>query len=217
MKSAGLQYDGFNLGVLTVAGPSGVGKSTIIRRVLATNPSWTFSISATTRPLRAAEQDGVDYYHVSREDFQRLVETRGFLEYAFVFGNYYGTMRSELERAASHRKHLLIEIDTVGCFSIRAIRPDIPLVGIAPPNLTELNRRLQGRGTETAESLRERQGNVYAELQRMRGFDYVIINDELDKAVERMTSIMRVVENGLHHVAESLDWILDNPEAPDEA
>lgn len=217
MKSAGLSHEGFNLGVLVVAGPSGVGKSTIIREVLARNPQWTFSISATTRTLRSGETEGVDYHHVERAKFQELIESRGFLEYAFVFGNYYGTPRSELDRAAAQQKHLLIEIDTVGCFSIRAVRPDIPMVGITPPSLVELNRRLTGRGTETEESLRERRGNVFAELQRMRGFDYVIVNDDLSKAVERMESIMRVIENGLHHVAESLDWILDNTEAADEA
>jgi guanylate kinase len=217
VKSAGIVHDGFNLGVLVVAGPSGVGKSTIIREVLKRNPGWTFSISATTRPLRAGETDGVDYHHVNRVEFQRLIETRGFLEYAFVFGNYYGTPRSELERASGQQKHLLIEIDTVGCFSIRAIRPDIPMVGIVPPNLGELHRRLESRGTETEESMRERRGNVFAELQRMRGFDFVIVNDELDRAVERMEWIMRVIESGLHHVAESLDWILDNTEAANEA
>jgi guanylate kinase len=217
MKAAGISNNDFNLGVLVVAGPSGVGKSTIIREVLARNPEWTFSVSATTRALRATEVDGVDYYHVSRDRFQDLIENRGFLEYAFVFGNYYGTMRSEIDRAAAARRHLLIEIDTVGCFSIRAIRPDIPLVGIVPPSLEELHRRLFGRGTETPESLRERRGNVFAELQRMRGFDYVIVNDELESAVARMESIMRVIENGLHHVAESLDWILDRTEAAHEA
>lgn len=216
MKSAGIVHDGFNLGVLVIAGPSGVGKSTIIREVLRRNPNWTFSVSATTRPLREGETEGVDYRHLNRVDFQRLIEARGFLEYAFVFGNYYGTPRSELERAAAQQKHLLIEIDTVGCFSIRAIRPDIPMAGIVPPSLTELHRRLEGRGTETEESLRERRGNVFAELQRMRGFDYVIVNDELERAVERAECIMRVIENGLHHVAESLDWILDNTEATRE-
>jgi guanylate kinase len=216
MTAAGVYKHEFQVGVLVVAGPSGVGKSTLVKQALSLNPEWTFSVSATTRKLRPGEREGVDYHAVPSQEFHDLIRSRGFLEYAFVFGNYYGTPKSEFDRARALRKHLLIEVDTVGCFSIRAIRPDIPIVAIVPPSLAELERRLTGRGTETAESLRERRGNVFAELQRMRGFDYVIVNDELEHAVERMLSIMRIVEAGLHHVADTLDWILDNKEVSDE-
>jgi guanylate kinase len=217
MTAAGVQKHEFQVGVLVVAGPSGVGKSTIVHEVLARNDDWMFSVSATTRALRPGEVDGVDYHSVGSDEFHRLIGARGFLEYAFVFGNYYGTPKTEFDRARALRKHLLIEVDTVGCFSIRSVRPDIPIVAIVPPSLAELERRLTGRGTETPESLRERRGNVFAELQRMRGFDYVIVNDELEHAVERMLGIMRIVEGGLHHVAETLDWIMDNKEVADEA
>src|SRR5206468_6607272 len=136
-------------------------------------------ISATTRVLRPNEQEGWHYRHVSRDEFHRRIAVGGFLEYAFVFGNYYGTPRSEFDRAAAEGKNLLIEIDTVGCFSIRAVQPDIPLVAIVPPSLDELARRLKTRGTDSPDSLQERRANVFAELQRMRGFDFVIVNDDL--------------------------------------
>jgi guanylate kinase len=216
MMAAGVQKHEFQMGALVVAGPSGVGKSTLVSEALKRNQDWTFSISATTRKLRPGEIEGVSYHHVPHGEFHDLIASRGFLEYAFVFGNYYGTPRSEFDRARNLRKHLLIEVDTVGCFSIRSIRPDIPILAIVPPSLSELERRLTGRGTETPESLRERRGNVFAELQRMRGFDYVIVNDDLENAVERLLGIMHIVQAGLHHVADTLDWILDNKEITDE-
>jgi guanylate kinase len=118
MKSPSQNPDKDWTGPIVVAGPSGVGKSTIINRVLEQRPDWTFSISATTRPLRPAEKEGVDYQHLSMEEFHERIHNHGFLEYAFVFGNYYGTPRTELERAKAENKHIIIEIDTVGCFSI---------------------------------------------------------------------------------------------------
>ena len=125
-----------------------------------------FSVSATTRPQRAGEVDGREYYFLSQAEFDGRSVSGGFLEYAGVYGKQYGTLRSELARAQDAGRHLLIEVDTVGCLSIRAVRPDIPLLAVLPPSLAELKRRLRERGTESEESLRRcASADIVAELR----------------------------------------------------
>ena len=196
---------------LVVAGPSGVGKTTLIARVLAANPRWMFSVSATTRQPRRGEVEGQAYYFISREEFLKRASNRGFLEYADVYGELYGTPRSELDRAEKEGRHLLIEIDTVGCLSIRALRPDIPLLAVLPPSLTELKRRLRERGTESEQSLALRYSQIVAELQRMRSFDYAIVNDRLELAEAKLASLMQVIEDGLTAVISQVDLLLSEP------
>jgi guanylate kinase len=195
---------------MVVAGPSGVGKTVLIRGALERSARWMFSVSATTRARREGEREGQDYYFLSEVEFFRRVAIGGFLEYAEVYGRYYGTPVSELERAALQDRHLLIEVDTVGCLSIRALRPDIPLVAIVPPSLEELKRRLRDRGTETDESLAMRYGNIVAELQRMRGFDFVIVNDDLKTAQDQLLVLMEIVQSGLMLVRPQVDALLSN-------
>jgi guanylate kinase len=193
---------------LVVAGPSGVGKSTLINTALQHNPRWMFSVSATTRLKREGEVDGREYHFLTQEEFERRVTAGDFLEYAGVYGKQYGTLKSELDRAGDAGKHLLIEVDTVGCLSIRALRPDVPLLAILPPELTELKRRLRDRGTESASTLALRFGNIVAELQRMRGFDFVIVNDTIEQAAGRLLHLMEIIETGMLHVTESVDRLL---------
>lgn len=195
-------------GCLVIAGPSGVGKSSMIGGAMELNPDWIFSISATTRTIREGETDGREYHFLNPEQFQQKIADGEFLEYARVYGNFYGTPVSELDRAASLGKNLLIEVDTVGCLSIRALRPEIPLVAILPPDLEELKRRLRDRGTESDESLQRRFANIVAELQRMRGFDYAIINDDLSTAQDQLAEIMSISEHGLGRVKERVDRLL---------
>ncbi len=193
---------------LVVAGPSGVGKSTLINAALQQNTRWMFSVSATTRPRREGEVDGREYHFLSQDEFDRRVTAGEFLEYAGVYGKQYGTLKSELDRARSAGKHLLIEVDTVGCLSIRALRPDVPLLALLPPDLVELKRRLRDRGTETAATLALRFSNIVAELQRMRGFDFVIVNDIVEQATGRLLHLMDIVETGMLHVTEGVDRLL---------
>jgi guanylate kinase len=194
---------------IAIAGPSGVGKSTLISAALARNPRWMLSISATTRQRREGEVDGREYYFITQEEFDRRVAAGEFFEYAGVYTKQYGTPKSELDRARDAGKHLLIEVDTIGCLSIRALRPDIPLLAILPPGLVELKRRLRDRGTESAQSLAVRFSNIVAELQRMRGFDFVIVNDILEQAVERLLGLMEIAEAGMLSVAKSVDRLLE--------
>lgn len=195
---------------LVVAGPSGVGKSTLIHGALSQNPNWTFSISATTREQRPDEVNGREYNFISTDEFERRILHGEFLEYADVYGHLYGTPVSELERAAAEMKHLLIEVDTVGCLSIRALRPEIPLVAILPPSLGELKRRLAGRATEGRVSLARRDANTVAELQRMRGFDFAIVNGEIAEAQQQLQDLMSIMERGLNQVALQIDTLLNH-------
>jgi guanylate kinase len=195
---------------LVIAGPSGVGKSTLISAALQRNPSWMLSVSATTRQRREGEVDGREYYFIAQEEFDRRVAAGEFFEYAGVYTKQYGTPLSELSRARELGKHLLIEVDTIGCLSIRALRPEIPLLALLPPDLAELKRRLRDRGTETEQSLAVRFSNIVAELQRMRGFDFVIVNDNLEQAVQRLLGLMELVEAGMLNVTKSVDRLLES-------
>lgn len=193
---------------LVIAGPSGVGKSSVIHGVLEQNSAWALSVSATTRAIRPGEEDGREYHFLSETEFQRQISTGMFLEYAAVYGNYYGTPAAELARASAAGKNLLIEVDTIGCLSIRALRPELPLVAILPPDLAELKHRLRDRGTESEESLGIRFANIVAELQRMRAFDYAIVNDDLTEAQQRLLELMTISEQGLARVVDQVDRLL---------
>jgi len=195
-------------GCLVIAGPSGVGKSSMIGGAMELNPDWIFSISATTRTIREGETDGREYHFLNPEQFQQKIADGEFLEYARVYGNFYGTPVSELDRAASLGKNLLIEVDTVGCLSIRALRPEIPLVAILPPSITELKRRLSDRGTESEESLDLRFASIIAELQRMRTFDFAIINDDLEMAKKQLLDLMTISEQGQIFAEAKVDRLL---------
>lgn len=195
-------------GCLVVAGPSGAGKSTIIREAMATNHNWIFSVSSTTRKLREGEIEGADYYFQDREQFELDINSGKFLEYAEVYGNLYGTLKSELDRAANEGKHLIIEVDTVGCLSIRAALPEIQLVAVLPPSIEVLSQRLKDRGTESEESLKKRLFAALAEMQRMQAFDYVVVNDGKDQAISDLLVIMQVVELGLHCVRHQVNSIM---------
>jgi len=198
----------FEPACLVVAGPSGVGKSTLIKAALAALPQWMLSVSATTRQIREGEVDGMNYHYLSRDQFEQQIVGGGFLEFAQVYGNYYGTPVSEIDRAREAGCHMVFEVDTVGCLSMRALRPHWPLVAIVPPELEVLRQRLEGRGTESAESLALRLSNSVAELQRMRGFDFVIVNDDLERASAQLTELMSLVGAGLTAVSPTVDSLL---------
>lgn len=199
-------------GGIVVAGPSGVGKSTLIHSALAKNDGWTFSISATTRDIRPHEEDGREYHFLNQEEFQQRILRGELLEYAHVYGNLYGTLASEFERAAEMGKRLIIEVDSVGCLSIKAQLPEIPLVAILPPGIDELKRRLIDRGTESEESIALRFANIVMELKRMRAFDFCVVNDEIEPAGQRLLNIMQVIEDGALDVEGKSDALLTRNE-----
>ena len=178
-----------------ISGPSGVGKGTVCKALLAElgegpNRQLTLSISATTRPMRPGEVDGVNYHFLSQEDFLRRVDNGEFLEYATVYGIYYGTLRSAVQQELAEGCNVLLEIDTDGARQIKKLMPEAELIFLAPPSPEELLRRLQGRNTDSAAEIARRQQCLEAELAQQVYYDYVVVNDVVEDTVAQIRQIM---------------------------
>lgn len=175
---------------VVLAGPSGSGKTTIGRKVVERRADVRFSVSATTREPRPGEEDGTDYHFTSRAAFERLRDDEGFLEWAAVHGELYGTPRSNLEDARRAGEHLLLDIDVQGARSVRGRVSETTSIFVVPPSGEEILRRLRGRGTEDEERLRRRLRSAESELAAMPEFDYVVVNDRLQEAVTRVEAVV---------------------------
>lgn len=173
-----------------ICGPSGVGKGTVVARLLASDPTLYFSVSATTRPPRAGEEDGVHYHFLSMEQFERWIEEDQFLEHAQFVGNRYGTPRIYVDRAMEQGRDALLDIEIQGAEQIHRKRPEAVRIYVAPPSWAELERRLIGRGTEDMEKVRSRLARGREEFSAAKDFDYFVINDTVDRAVEELRAIM---------------------------
>jgi guanylate kinase len=190
-----------------LAGPSGVGKGAIVARLLAALPDLELSISATTRRPRPREDEGRHYYFVDRADFDRMIEAGGFLEWADIFGERYGTPREPVERALAEGRDVLVEIDVQGARQVKAADPSAYMVFITPPSLAELERRLRTRGTETDEQVRRRLAKASDELAAEPEFDVTVVNDDLERAAREVIQIVdrlrrRTIDNDHSHVKE---------------
>ncbi len=177
--------------LLVLSAPSGGGKTTILKKVMAGLPGLVFSVSHTTRQPRPGEEDGRDYYFVSRREFESIRDRQpsGFLEWAEVHGNLYGTSRAAVEQRLGAGRDVVLDIDVQGAAQIRK-SADPVAVFIAPPSLAELEARLRGRGTEDEQTLALRLENAKQELAAMDRYDYLIVNDRLAEAVESLRSII---------------------------
>jgi guanylate kinase len=173
--------------VLVITGPSGVGKGTLIRLLLARFPAMKLSVSATTRAPRPGEVDGVDYHFLSPEEFQKRIDRDDFLEWAEYAGNRYGTLRSELERDAHP---LVLEIEVQGARQVRERVPEANSVFIMPPSDDALRTRLVGRGSDSPEQIQRRLAVARDELAAKDDFDYHVVNDDLDAAVEKLSGLV---------------------------
>jgi guanylate kinase len=179
--------------VFVITGPSGVGKGTLIRGLmerLGGRDRLQLSVSATTRAPRPGEQDGVDYHFLSREEFDRRVAQGDFVEHADYAGRSYGTLRSELEDRVREGVPVVLEIEVQGARQVRAAMPEAVQVFIAPPSLAALRTRLIGRGTDDTEEVERRLRVAEEELAAQPEFAHVVVNDRLDEALERLTSIV---------------------------
>ena len=177
--------------LLIISSPSGAGKTTLTRDLLAHFSDLTFSVSHTTRKPRVGEVEGRDYYFVSRPRFDELIEARAFVEWAEVHGNFYGTSVAEIERArAENKRGIVFDVDYQGARQIRAVRPDAIGVFVLPPSLEELRLRLRGRGSDDDETIERRFNKARSEIEQYGLFDYVVVNDDLDRAKLRMRSII---------------------------
>ena len=173
-----------------ICGPSGVGKGTVVARLLASDPTLYFSVSATTRPPRAGESDGVHYHFLTRETFRQWISAGDFLEYAEYLGNLYGTPRLYVDQAMEQGRDVLLDIEIQGAEQVRQKRPEAVRIYVAPPSWAELERRLVGRGTEDMEKVRSRLARGREEFAAARDFDYLVINDTVDRAVDELRWIM---------------------------
>jgi guanylate kinase len=177
--------------LFVLSSPSGAGKSTIARMLMATDDGLALSVSATTRPIRPGEADGKDYHFVSEEKFEAMVAAGEFLEWAFVFGHRYGTLKSEVLKVIESGRDVLLDIDWQGTQQLKQVDPDIVRVFILPPSMTELERRLRARGTDTEEVIRRRMDRATAEISHWAEYDYVLINNDAEKCRELVHNILK--------------------------
>ncbi len=192
--------------IYVISGPSGSGKSTLIRLVLAVLEDVTFSVSHTTRERRNSEVEGRDYHFVSEDEFKRKVRRNQFAEWAVVHGDYYGTSRKELRKGT--RLDLLLDIDVQGARQLKKKLPGAAFIFILPPSFDVLKRRLTGRGPESVTVVRKRLAAAKQEIEEYSRFDHVIINDNLDEAVQDLASIILCRRTRLQVAARKIRPIL---------
>jgi guanylate kinase len=176
--------------LFVVSSPSGGGKGTLIQRVLKKVPNLSYSVSFTTRAPRNGEVDGREYFFVTPEKFERMVAANEFLEWAHVHSKLYGTASQQVAREVSAGRDIILEVDVQGAASVRKLMPDSVSIFILPPSFEILKRRLQARGTDSPAELDLRLRNAPAELKDYSAFEYVIVNDDVDRAAEQMTAIV---------------------------
>lgn len=177
--------------LIVVSAPSGTGKTTIVKAILAKYPGILFSVSATTRPKRDIEVDGRDYFFLSREEFERRIEHGELVEWEEIYGNLYGTLKSEVDKVITSGKAMLFDIDVKGGLSIkRTYHDDAMLIFIRPPSVEVLEARLRNRKTEDEETFRRRMARATMELGMASQFDHQVVNDELEKAIDDVDKLV---------------------------
>jgi len=176
--------------LFVVSGPSGVGKSTLLKRAFEVIPGLTFSISATTRAPRRGEVDGKDYHFLTDEQFAQRLAQGAFLEHATVYGRSYGTLRDPVERALSEGHSILLDIDVQGARSVRDTLPEAVLIMIAPPTVDALEARLRARGTDDDQVIQGRMRQVADQLGAVGEYDYVVVNDDLHVAHASLQAVL---------------------------
>jgi guanylate kinase len=178
--------------LIVIAAPSGCGKTTIAKAILMKYPDMLFSVSATTRPMRSGEVNGKDYFFLSKAEFEERLRIGDLVEWEEIYGNYYGTLKSEIDRALQQGYVMMFDVDVKGALSIRRHFPgDSVLIFINPPSFEVLKKRLEDRNTENPETLTRRLERVPMEMEQGRQFDFQVINDDLQKAINEVDEIVR--------------------------
>ncbi len=177
--------------LVVISGFSGAGKGTVIKKLLSESDDYCLSVSMTTRAPRPGEVDGKDYFFVTKEKFEQTIAENGLIEHAQFVGNYYGTPRAYVEQKINEGKNVILEIEIQGAMNIKKIYPESVLLFITPPTGEELERRLKGRGTETEDVIAGRLSRASEESERIGEYDYIVINDDLDKCVADVMETIR--------------------------
>ncbi len=182
--------------VFIISGPAGSGKGTLVSEIIGRNDSYICAISATSRPILKGETNGVNYYYITREEFEEKIKNGGVVEYTEYCGNYYGTLVSEFERAENEGKHLILEIEVDGAMQIKKKFPSAVLVMVTPPDVNEQRSRLFSRGRDTEESISRRLARAKEELEYLDAYDYLIINEtgKINNAVDDFFALARAEE-----------------------
>lgn len=183
--------------LLVISGPSGVGKGTVLHDLMNTQSNLVYSVSATTRKKRDGEIEGVSYFYKTHEEFEDMISKGDFLEYAHVHNNYYGTPREFVENKINEGKIVILEIDVQGALNVKKNTDNGVFIFLAPPSLQELKRRIVGRGTETDEDINIRMSNAKKELDHIKDYDYLVVNDHLNSAI---TSVNEIINAEKHKV-----------------
>jgi guanylate kinase len=182
--------------IIAVAAPSGAGKTTIVKRILAQFPELVFSISATTRPKREPETDGVEYIFLNEVEFKEKIEKNEFIEWEKFYDYYYGTFKSVIDETINFGNTILLEVDVKGALSIKKLYPDAHLIYISPPSYQELVNRLRERNTESEGDFKKRIERAKMELSLKEKFDYIIVNENLEKAVTETSALVKKILKG---------------------
>lgn len=177
--------------LIVVCAPSGTGKTTLLARLKVDRPQLNWSVSCTTRSIRPGEQDGVDYHYISKADFERRILEGEFIEHALVHSNYYGTSKVFVDQGLALGKALLFDLDVQGSDSMKRIYGEqAKVIFIQPPSLDELERRLRGRATDADHVIKERLNNARKEIARAKDFDYLVTNDDMERAYNELLGII---------------------------
>lgn len=195
--------------LIVISGPSGAGKGTICKSFLERNSEVALSVSATTREPRKGEIDGINYYFITKEQFKEKIEVGDFLEYAEVYDNYYGTPKSNVEELLESGRDVILEIDIQGALKVKENSQDGVFVFILPPSMKELKQRIINRGSETKESLMKRFKSAYKEINFISKYNYAVVNDEVEIAVEKLEAIIAAEKCRVDRIKDS---ILDSKE-----
>ena len=178
--------------LIVISGPSGVGKDTVLEKMRERNPSLYYTVTVTTRAIRPGETQGIDYIFISRDAFIKKIENKELLEWAQVYGNYYGIPRDQVEQALSQQRDVVVKIDIQGAATIKRLLPEAMFIMIAPPSMEELEQRLKQRKTETPKDLQLRIATARKEMESMYLFDYVTVNhhDRIEEVVSQIEAIL---------------------------
>lgn len=176
--------------LFVISGPSAVGKGTIVKELLDADENLRVSVSATTRAPRAGETDGVSYYFLTKEEFKEKIDNGGFLEWAEVHGNFYGTPKAPVEKLLAEGKDVILEIDVQGAMQVKESGGEGAYIFILPPSMEELRNRINNRGTETEEAIALRMSKAAGEIAYVDRYDYFVINDDLQEAINTVKAIM---------------------------
>ncbi len=176
--------------LVVISGPSGVGKSTVVKKLMAESPNLHFSVSATTRPIRPGEVDGVNYFFVDHAKFESMIQKEELLEYTEYVGNYYGTPEAPMDAALAEGKDILLDIEVNGALNVKKRRDDAILIFMMAPSFDEIGNRLCGRGDTAPEVVQERLARAKWEYTQACQYDYLVVNDDVDTAVSEIKAII---------------------------